>query len=49
MKKITTDKKTILESVTKMVDDKNAVRLFLKGKSSIETLKEKGITLAKPL
>jgi hypothetical protein len=49
MKKITTNRQIIIESVTKMVADKNAVRLFLKGKSTIEILKEKGITLAKPL
>lgn len=49
MKKITTNKKTVLESVAKMAADKNTVRLFLKGKTSIESLKEKGIILANPL
>ena len=49
MKKITTNKQTVIESVAKMVADKNAVRTFLKGKASIESLKEKGIKLANPL
>jgi hypothetical protein len=49
MKKITTNKETVLQSVTKMVADKDAVRLFLKGKAPIESLKEKGINLANPL
>ena len=49
MKKITTNKQTVIESVAKMVGDKNAVRSFLKGKASIESLKEKGIKLANPL
>ena len=49
MKKITTNKKTILESIVKMAKDKNTVRFYLKGKTSITTLKEKGINLANPL
>ena len=49
MKKITINKETILESVAKMASDKDTVRLFLKGKTPITTLKEKGITLANPL
>ncbi|MFH7015250.1 hypothetical protein [Flavobacterium sp. FlaQc-47] len=49
MKNITKSKQQILESVSKMVTDKNAVQLFLKGKTSVETLKQKGITLATPL
>jgi hypothetical protein len=49
MKKITKNKEKVLESVTKMVSDKNVVQSFLKGKTSIETLKQKGIKLANPL
>ena len=49
MKKVVVNKKSVIESVTKMVTDKNTVRQFLKGKTTIETLKQKGITLAKPL
>lgn len=49
MKKITKSKKALLESVVKMAADKDAVRLFLKGKTPIESLKEKGIRLVNPL
>ncbi|QOG01541.1 hypothetical protein [Flavobacterium sp. MDT1-60] len=49
MKKITINKKVVLESVVKMAADKDAVRSFLKGKTPIESLKEKGIRLANPL
>jgi len=49
MKKITRNKQQVLDSVTKMVSDKNTVQMFLKGKTSIDTLKQKGITLANPL
>ncbi len=49
MKKIVVNKKSVIESVSKMMTDKNAVREFLKGKTPIESLKQKGITLAKPL
>ncbi|MDR7370528.1 hypothetical protein [Flavobacterium aquidurense] len=49
MKKITTNKKTILESIAKLTVDNNAVSLYLKDKTSITTLKEKGITLTNPL
>lgn len=49
MKKITTNKQKVLESVTKMVTDKNVVQSFLKGKINAEALKQKGITLANPL
>ena len=49
MKKITINKGKALESVAKMVSDKSAVQLFLKGKTSIEDLKQKGISLVNPL
>lgn len=49
MKKIVINKKTVMESVAKMAADKVAVRDFLKGRTPIETLKQKGITLAKPI
>lgn len=39
---------SIIKSLTKMVTDKNIVRSFLKGNTSIETLSQKGIQLAKP-
>jgi len=49
MKKITTNRERVIESVTKMVSDKNVVQSFLRGQTSIETLKQKGIKLANPL
>jgi hypothetical protein len=42
-------KELILKSVAKMLADKDAVRSYIKGKSSIQTLTSKGIKLAKPL
>ena len=48
MKKIIT-KESIMKSITKMVSDKATVRSFLKGKTSIQTVTQKGIKLAKPL
>ncbi|MDW8852650.1 hypothetical protein SD960_21290 [Flavobacterium sp. MMLR14_040] len=49
MKKITINKEKALRSLTKMIADKNAVQLFLKDKTSIEDLKQKGISLVNPL
>lgn len=49
MNKIVINKETVKACVAKMVADKAAVRSFLKGKTSIETLTQKGITLAKPI
>ncbi|GGF22406.1 hypothetical protein [Flavobacterium limi] len=49
MKKIVINKEAVISSVTKMVADKSAVRSFLKGKTSIETLTQKGIKFAKPI
>lgn len=43
------NKETILKSVTKMITDKEAVRSYIKGKSSIQSIKIKGIKFAKPL
>lgn len=48
MKKIIT-KESIMKSITKMVEDKATVRSFLKGKTTIETVTQKGIKFAKPL
>lgn len=49
MKKQNIDKKTVLKSVAKMIADKEVVRSYLKGKTSIQTLTKKGIKFAKPL
>jgi hypothetical protein len=42
-------KELILKSVAKMLSDKDAVRSYIKGKTSIQSLTSKGIKLAKPL
>ena len=42
-------KELILKSVAKMLSDKEAVRSYIKGKSSFQSLTSKGIKLAKPL
>jgi len=43
------NKQAIMKSITKMVTDKDMVRSFMKGKTSIETLTQKGIKFAKPI
>ena len=43
------NKDLILKSVAKIVTDKEAVRSYIKGKTSIESLTTKGIKFAKPL
>jgi hypothetical protein len=43
------DKEAILKSVTKMITDKEAVRSYIKGKTTIQSITTKGIKLAKPL
>lgn len=42
-------KETIIDSVSKMIADKEIVRSYIKGETSIQTLKKKGIKFAKPL
>jgi formylmethanofuran dehydrogenase subunit B len=49
MNKIIINKVKAIESVAKMLSDKDAVRSYMKGKTSKETLSKKGIQLAKPL
>lgn len=44
-----TNKQAIIESVSKMVTDKEIVRSYIKGKTSSQTLSNKGIKFAKPL
>jgi predicted transcriptional regulator len=48
MKKEAVSKTKILKSVAKMVSDKELVRSYIKGKTPIQTLTQKGIKLAKP-
>jgi hypothetical protein len=49
MKNDTISKKTILNSVAKMVTNKELVRSYIKGETPIETINKKGIRFAKPL
>jgi len=43
------NKELVLKSVAKIVTDAEAVRSYIKGKTSIESLTTKGIKFAKPL
>ena len=45
--KISKDK--VIKSVAKMLSDKEAVRAYMKGKTSINALSKNGIKLANPL
>ena len=49
MGKKSISKKTILKSVVKMMSDKETVRAYIQGKTSLETITKKGIKLAKPI
>ncbi len=43
------NKELIVESITKLVKDKELVRLYIKGQISLQELKDKGIKFARPL
>ena len=49
MKKIVINKEIAISALAKMVEDKSAVRSFLRGAISKETLTQKGINFAKPV
>jgi hypothetical protein len=49
MNKKKINKEIIVESVSKMIADKETVRSYMTGETSIQTLKKKGIKFAKPL
>lgn len=49
MKNKAIKKEIILKSVSKMITDKEIVRSYIKGETSIQTLTKKGIKFAKPL
>ncbi|QPH41724.1 hypothetical protein [Pedobacter endophyticus] len=49
MKVKSANKEKISAAIHKMISDKNAVRSYLQGETSLNRLKEKGIKLAKPL
>ena len=39
----------IIKSFTKMVSDKESVRAYIKGKTTVKAITKKGIKLARPL
>lgn len=43
------NKELIVESITKLVKDKELVRSYIKGRISLQELKDKGIKFARPL
>lgn len=49
MEKTKINKDTIIKSVVKMIADKEDVRSYIKGKTSIHTLTKKGIKFAEPI
>lgn len=49
MKTTTVNKEVIKKAIIKMREDKTAVRSFLQGKASVETLTSKGIKLVKTI
>jgi hypothetical protein len=49
MGKSNINKENVLKSIAKMLSDKEAVRSYMKGEISINSLSQKGIKLAKPL
>jgi hypothetical protein len=49
MKKKETSKKIVLKSVAKMLSDKESVLSYIKGKTTLQALTQKGIKFAKPL
>lgn len=49
MKNTENNKTKIIKSISKMISDKEAVRSYIKGETSIQTLEKKGIKFAKPL
>ncbi|MDR2282138.1 MAG: hypothetical protein LBE37_02955 [Sphingobacterium sp.] len=49
MKDLKIKKEEVLKSASQMIADKEAVRSYIKGKTSLQELDKKGIKLAKPL
>ncbi|MBO9620298.1 MAG: hypothetical protein J7539_14825 [Niabella sp.] len=49
MNKKPISKKNILKAVAKIATDKEMVRSYVKGKTSLKTLAQKGIKFAKPV
>ena len=49
MKKNEINKKVVLKSLVKMISDKEIVQSYIKGKTTLAALTQKGIKFAKPL
>jgi hypothetical protein len=49
MKKKEINKDIVLKSVAKMLSNKESVLSYIKGKTTLKTLTQKGIKFAKPL
>ena len=49
MKNQKNPREIIVESISKMITDKEAVKAYMKGEISIQDLKDKGVKFAKPL
>ena len=49
MKKNEINKKIVLKSLAKMISDKEIVQSYIKGKTTLAALTQKGIKFAKPL
>ena len=49
MKNKKIDKEVLLKSVEKMLSNKESVLSYIKGKTTLKTLTQKGIKFAKPL
>ncbi len=49
MQKNKTDKKLIIQSLKKMIENKELVSSYLKGERTLQQITKKGIKFAKPL
>ena len=47
--KTTIDKNKVKEAIKKMYEDKEDVRSYIKGKTDLKSIKERGIKFAKPI
>jgi len=43
------DKDAVKKAIMKMYEDKEAVRSYIKGKTDLKSIKERGIKFAKPI
>ena len=49
MKKRVINKEIVIKSIAKMVSNKETVLMYMKGKTTLSALTQKGIKFAKPL